>query len=124
MRNTEDQLAALKEQIATLKKKLEEVEMAKAQVEKAKEEAEKNRDKAMDTILAWPRSWTPLGPRFLGYVGFTAPKCGMKPSTRLGLRLPLHLERQKISTTLKPSSLPPLAVIKQTSLYRWPTQRR
>ena len=41
----------------------------------------------MDMMLGWPRPRTPLGLRSQGYVDFIVPRCGMKPSTRLGLRL-------------------------------------
>ena len=51
----------------------------------------------------WRRSRKPSGLRSRGYVGTTASKCGMKLSTKLGLRLHLYLERQRVYTTPLPS---------------------
>ena len=43
--------------------------------------------------LEWQRSRKPSGLRSQGYVGLTAPKHGMKPSTRPGLRLSSTLKK-------------------------------
>ena len=70
----------------------------------------------MGMTLGWPRQRMPLGSRSQGYVDFTAPKCGMMPSTKLGLSLLLCLGRQKMSITLKPSAPLPLVALRQTLL--------
>ena len=46
--------------------------------------------------------------KFLGYVGFTVPRFGMRPLSKLGLRLHLTCGRWRMYTTLLPSEkLPP-----------------
>ena len=91
--NAEDQLATSKTQIVVLKKKLEEAEKAKVQVEKVRDQAEQD---GYGVRVVKPRK--PSGLRSWGYVGLTAPRRGMKPSTRLGLRLYLRLGGQRTFT--------------------------
>ena len=51
------------------------------------------------TTPKWQRPGKPLGLRSRGYVGLTAPKRGLKLSTRRGLRLHPCLGRQRMYTT-------------------------
>ena len=53
----------------------------------------------MGMTLEWQRPRKPSRLRSRGYVELTTPKRGIKPSTRLGLRLHLHLGGQRTSTT-------------------------
>ena len=98
LRNTEDQLTASKTQIVTLKKKLEEAEKAKVQAERARDQAEQD---GYDARVA--ETEEALRAEVPGYVGITAPRRGMKLSTRPRLRLHLHIGRQRTSTTPLPS---------------------
>ena len=92
--------------------------MAKAQVEKAKEKAEKTRDKAkqhgydfgMVEIEDTLRAEVPRVRRLY---------CAQVWDDALNqarVEASFVLRKAEISTTLKPSGLPPLGVIKQTSL--------
>ena len=51
------------------------------------------RPSRMGMTLEWQRLRKPSGLRSQGYVGLTAPKHGMKPSTRPGLRLSSTLKK-------------------------------
>ena len=76
--------------------------MAKAQAEKAKEKAEKARDEAeqhgYDVGVAEIKDTHKA--KVLGVYRLSCTQVWMKPLIRLGLRLPLHLGRQRMSTTL------------------------
>ena len=67
--------------------------------QRSKQRGLRIRPSRMGTTLEWQRPRKPSGLRSRGYVGTTAPKCGMKLSTRLGLRLHLYLRRQRMYTT-------------------------
>ena len=67
------------------------------------------RPRKMGTTSEWQRPRKPSRLRSQGYVGLIAPKCGMKLSTGLGLRLYPRLGRQRTYTIPLPSdSLFPL----------------
>ena len=79
---------------------MEEVKKAKDQAEKAKEEAEKARGEAEQEgyDIGVAETEEALRVEVLGVCRIYCAKYGMKPSTKLGLRLLLFLGRQKIDT--------------------------
>ena len=122
----EDQLKIAKEQIINLKKKLAEAEGAKNVAEWARDEAlgakeeavfaraevesskEKANKEAYDLGVAETQSTSRL--KSLGYAGSTIPRFGMRPLSKLGLRLHSTCGRWRMYTTFLPlGKLPPLA---------------
>ena len=80
---------------------MEEVKKAKDQAEKVKEEAEKARGEAEQEgyDIGVAETEEALRVEVLGVCRIYCAKYGMKPSTKLGLRLLLFLGRQKVSST-------------------------
>ena len=117
LRQTEVQLSASNEKIAILKKKLEEVEKTRDQAKKAKDQAEQG-----GMMQKWLRLRKPSGLRSQRYVKTTAPKYGMRLSTKLGLRLLLYLGGQRVYTTILPSehlARPTLRLIPPSRWQNW-----
>ena len=108
-----DQLKIAKEQITDLKKKLAEAEGAKNVTKWTRDEALRApRRRLRRRLMTWewlrPRPLSRL--KSLGYAGSTIPRFGMRPLSKLGLRLHLTCGRWRIYTTLLPSGkLPPPA---------------
>ena len=105
-----------------LKEKIRGGREGQGQADKAKEEVEKAREEAKQHgyDIGMAKTKDALRAKAPGVCSYTATKCGMKPLTDLGLRLPLRLGKQKTFTTLKPSAFHPPTAINQILLPKWP----
>ena len=93
MQITKEQIVDLKQKLAAVKEGKKVVEWAKDEALRAKERlclpghrpsTPRRRSRRRPTTWEWPRLKPPLRLKFLGYVGSTIPRFGMRPSSKLG----------------------------------------